>query len=59
VISDLPVTQADRDRAAVYHHGKHGGRILAGNIREGYVDHDPVVQMLAAHRLATLKAVGA
>jgi hypothetical protein len=53
----MTVTQADRDRAAGYYFAKRGHRILADNIRQGYVDDDSLVVLLAHHREAAIAAV--
>ncbi len=44
------IQQSDRDAAAGYYRTQRGKRILSANIKEGYVDDDPLVQELAAYR---------
>jgi hypothetical protein len=49
------VVDSDRLTAAAVHQLTRGRRILAQNIREGSVDRDPVVRIVAANRRALEK----
>lgn len=47
----VEVTQEDSDAAAKFYRPMHGRRLLATNIKDGYVDDDKLVQAFARHRI--------